>query len=479
MEKCVLKYKYFLDCQTICEVSYSMLISLYILKRHAAPFIGSFLFLMSVFIIQFVMKFMDQLVGKGLSGAVIAELMMLNLAWMVVLAVPMAVLVATLMAFGAMASTNEVTAMKAAGVSLHRMIFPVAIAALIITYLMIEFNNKVLPEANHRSKTLTIDIRRKKPTLTLVPGLFNQDMVGYSMLVRKTFEESNELEGITIYNHSDAGKNTVITAKRGSLSFSSDYIKLVMDLYDGEIHEIEYAKPNAYRVIKFHRQRITTRTEGFDFERSAVDAFTRGDRELSSGEMLYMVDSLTGLTGAITDRIDSYTTGLQDKLFLGSVVQGSSSKDFWKNIEQYSDMKSQIMFYRNNVESEISNIDYQQKQVREYLVEIHKKYSIPVACFVFILVGAPLGVMARRGGFGIAASLSLGFFLLYWSSLIGGEKLADRQIIEPWFGMWAANIVICVLGLFLTYKVGKANIEMNFNWWQRFVPKRFLKQIQQ
>jgi lipopolysaccharide export system permease protein len=454
-----------------------MIISLYILKRHAAPFFGSFLFLMSVFVLQFVMKFMDQLVGKGLSGAVIAELMMLNLAWMMVLAVPMAVLVATLMAFGAMASTNEVTAMKAGGVSLYRMMFPVAIAAMVVTWLMIEFNNKVLPEANHRSKTLTIDIRRKKPTLTLIPGLFNQDMPGYSMLVRKTFEESNALEGVTIYNHSDPNKNTVITAKTGTLSFSGDYRKLIMDLYDGEIHEIDHTKPNMYRTIRFQRQRISTISEGFDFERSAVDQFSRGDRELSSAEMRYMVDSLKDLTNTARIRIAQYGHGLQEKLFLGSVQEGSPASDFWHSVEQYTSISSQLMFFRNNIDSDISNIDYQQKQIREYLVEIHKKYSIPVACFVFILVGAPLGVMARRGGFGIAASLSLGFFLIYWSSLIGGEKLADRHVIEPWFGMWAANMVIGALGLFLTYKVGKENIELNFDWWKRFVPKRLVKAL--
>ena len=454
-----------------------MILSLYILKRHGAPFFGSFFFLMSVFVLQFVMKFMDQLVGKGLSGAVIAELMMLNLAWMVVLAVPMAVLVATLMAFGTMASTNEVTAMKAGGVSLFKMMFPVAIAAMIVTYLMIEFNNKVLPEANHRSKSLTIDIRRKKPTLSLVPGLFNQDMPGMSMLVRKTFEESNELEGVTIYNHSDPNKNTVITAKHGKLSFSEDYRKLIMDLDDGEIHEIDHSRPKMYRTIQFQRQRITTVTEGFDFERSAVDKFSRGDRELSSGEMLYMVDSLEGLTREIQDRINNYTVGLQDKLFMGSVGPMSPAKDFWKNIEQYSDMKSQMMFYRNNIESEISNYEYQEKQIREFLVEIHKKYSIPVACFVFILVGAPLGVMARRGGFGIAASLSLGFFLLYWASLIGGEKLADRHVIEPWVGMWGANIFIGALGMYLTYKVGKENIELNFDWWKKLVPKKLIERM--
>ncbi|MCK9408311.1 MAG: LptF/LptG family permease [Bacteriovoracaceae bacterium] len=452
-----------------------MKISWYILKRHAAPFFGSFLFLMSVFVLQFVMKFMDQLVGKGLSGAVIAELMLLNLAWMMVLAVPMAVLVATLMAFGSMASTNEVTAMKAGGVSLFRMMVPVAIAAMIVTYLMIEFNNKVLPEANHRSKTLTIDIRRKKPTLTLVPGLFNQDMPGYSMLVRKTFEESNALEGVTIYNHTDPNKNTVITAKTGTLSFSGDYRKLIMDLYDGEIHEIDHTKPNMYRTIQFQRQRISTVSEGFDFERSAVDQFSRSDRELSSAEMRFMVDSLSELTETIHNRINHYADGLHEKLFYGSVTPKSPATDFWKNVGQYTSVSSQLLFYRNNIDNDVSNITYQEKQIREYLVEIHKKYSIPFACFIFILVGAPLGVMARRGGFGIAASLSLGFFLLYWSSLIGGEKLADRHVIAPWFGMWGANIVIGVLGVFLTYKVGKENIELNFDWWRRFVPKRLIE----
>ncbi len=456
-----------------------MIIPLYILKRHAAPFFGSFFFLMSVFVLQFVMKFMDQLVGKGLSGAVIAELMVLNLAWMMVLAVPMAVLVATLMAFGGMASSNEVTAMKAGGISLYRMMFPVAIAALVITYLMIEFNNKVLPEANHRSKTLTIDIRRKKPTLSLVPGLFNQDMTGMSILVRKTYEESNELEGVTIYNHSDPNKNTVITARRGILSFSGDYQKLVMDLYDGEIHEVDHTKPNLYRVIHFERQRISTVTEGFDFERSAVDQFSRGDRELSSGEMLYMVDSLKGITVAARQKIMEHTEALNQKLFSGSVDSLAPSKGFWKNIEQYTDMKSQMMFYRNNIESEISNIDYQNKQMREYLVEIHKKYSIPVACFIFILVGAPLGVMARRGGFGIAASLSLGFFLLYWSSLISGEKLADRHVIEPWFGMWGANILLGLFGIFITYKVAKENIELKFDWITWIFPKKLWARITQ
>ena len=449
-----------------------MILFRHILRAHFAPFLGSFIVLMFLFVLQFIMKFMDQLAGKGLSAAVIVELMVLNLAWIVVLAVPMAVLVATLMAFGGLSANSEITAMKASGVSLYRMMFPVLIVSGFLTYLMVQFDNKVLPEANHRLKTLTMDIRRKKPTFTLVPGLFSQDMPGYSMLVRKTFAESNNLEGVIIYDFTNPNKNVVITAKRGMLSFSSDYRRLIMDLYDGEIHELTTTDNMSYRNIVFHRQVLTTQAEGFDFERSGENTFIRGNRELSAGEMLYIVDSLEEQASASRRRINALTDGLQQKLFTGSIAQKSDSYASWRAIEPFTNITSQLMMLRNAIDGELANYSYIDRTMKQYWVEIHKKYSIPVACFVFVLVGAPLGVMSRRGGFGVASSLSLGFFLLYWASLIGGEKLADRELIEPWLGMWIANIVIGVLGVVLTYRIAKENVELRFDWIKRLVPHR-------
>ena len=450
-----------------------MILFRHILRAHFAPFIGSFFVLMFLFVLQFMMKFMDQLAGKGLSGAVIVELMVLNLAWIVVLAVPMAVLVATLMAFGGLSANSEITAMKASGVSLYRMMFPVLIVADILTYLMVEFDNKVLPEANHRLKTLTTDIRRKKPTFTLIPGLFSQDLPGYSMLVRKTFAESNNLEGVIIYDFTNPNKNVTITAKRGVLSFSSDYRRLIMDLYDGEIHELTTTDNKSYRNIKFQRQVLTTQAEGFDFERSGENTFTRGNRELSAGEMLYIVDSLKTQAVASRNRINALTDGLQQKVFSGSITKQSDASASWRAIEPFTNITSQLMMLRNALDGELANYTYLDRTMKQFWVEIHKKYSIPVACFVFVLVGAPLGVMSRRGGFGVAASLSLGFFLLYWASLIGGEKLADRELIEPWLGMWIANIVIGALGVILTYRIAKENVELRFDWFKRLVPRRF------
>ncbi|HTX19420.1 MAG TPA: LptF/LptG family permease [Bacteroidota bacterium] len=454
-----------------------MIVFRHILKAHIAPFIGSFVVLMFLFVLQFMMKFMDQLAGKGLSGAVILELMMLNLAWIVVLAVPMAVLVATLMAFGSLSANSEITALKASGVSLYRMMFPVLVAAGILTYLMVQFDNKVLPEANHRLKTLTIDIRRKKPTLTLIPGLFSQDLPGYSMLVRKTFAESNNLEGVIIYDHTNPAKNVVITAARGALSFSSDYRRLIMDLYDGEIHELGTADNKSYRIIKFERQVLTTEAEGFDFERSSENAISRGDRELSAGEMLYIVDSLRSQEQAARARINALSDGLQEKLFEGSIGPRSVSRPSWRAIEPYTNITSQLMMMRSALDAEVANDNAIQRMIRQFSVEIHKKYSIPLACLVFVLVGAPLGVMSKRGGVGVAASMSLGFFLLYWASLIGGEKLADREFIAPWLGMWIANIVIGAFGLFLTYRIARENVELRFDRWKRLIPRRLKAQL--
>jgi lipopolysaccharide export system permease protein len=264
----------------------------HILKTHIGPFFFAFFTLMFIFLLQFLMRAVNQLVGKGLSAWVIGELVVLSLSSMVVLAAPMAVLVATLMAFGKLASQNEITAMKAGGMSLYRMIAPVVVASLVLTSLLIEFDNNVLPQANHAFKVLMIDIRRTKPTLTINAGVFAQDLPGYSILARKTFEKSNDLEGVTIYDYTDPSSNVVVTAEKGKVSFTPDYRKLIMDLYDGEIHQLGMSDQRVYRRMRYIRHRIIMNAEGFDFERSSLSSFDRSDRELSAQEMSVIVDSL-------------------------------------------------------------------------------------------------------------------------------------------------------------------------------------------
>jgi lipopolysaccharide export system permease protein len=462
----------------IRPTSRRFLLSRYILRAHAGPFLFSVTTLMFLFLLQFVMKFIDQLVGKGLTPWVITEFVALNLAWMLVLAVPMSVLVATLMAFGDLSSKHEVTAMKAGGMSLYRMLLPVVLTASVVAYGLVLFNNDVLPESNHRLKTLTIDIRRKKPTLTLNAGVFSQDIPGYSILVRKTFQNTNDLEGVTLFDHTNPNLIVTITAERGTISFSSDYRKLVMDLWNGEIHELDLAKISSYRRIRFATHRIVMDVQGFDFERSSESMFSRGDRELSAQAMEAIVDSLRGvkqglaraLRDMVTKEFDSRLTGRVDSATVMSGYQRAEPPVLVAlNVSRR--ISASVLTFQQRIE----NVD---RQIDQYLVEIYKKYSIPVACLVFVLVGAPLGIVARRGGFGIAATLSLGFFVLYWACLIGGEKLADRDILSPFLGMWSANIIIGLMGILLTVRIARETVVINWEFLQKYVPRRWRTRLE-
>ncbi|MBI1806700.1 MAG: LptF/LptG family permease [Ignavibacteria bacterium] len=441
----------------------------HILRAHIGPFLFAFIMVMFIFLLQFLMRAVDQLVGKGLSAWVIGELIMLSLSWMVVLAVPMAVLVATLMAFGKLSSHNEITAMKASSMSLYRMIAPVALTAMVITYLLVQFNNNVLPEANHRFKVLMIDIRRIKPTLAIQAGLFSQDIQGYSILARKTFEQSNDLEGVTIYDYTDPTMNVVVTAERGKVSFTPDYRKLIMDLYNGEIHQTNIRDMQTYRRVRYSRHRIVMNAEGFDFERSGENAFDRGDRELSAQNMQKMVDDWERANEKA--RLQAMQTAAP---FGGIMMSPSAIPSHLDQVSLRQRAINLALAQERGIQSNITNqmltIEYNQRQIDQYLVEIHKKYAIPVACLVFVFIGAPLGIIARRGTFGVAATLSLGFFILYWASLIGGEKLADRGFISPWFGMWMANIVLSFLGLYLTLRMGRETPTVDWVSMRRFVP---------
>jgi lipopolysaccharide export system permease protein len=411
------------------------------------------------------MKSIDQLIGKGLSIWIIVQLIVLNLAWMLTLAVPMSVLVATLMAFGSLSSNNEVTIMKASGISLTKLMIPVLICSGILTYLMIRFNNDVLPEANHKARVLLQDISKTKPTFFLESGKFSDDIGGAKIFVRKTYENSNELEGIYIYDYANPNNKNLITAEKGDIGFTNDFKNIVMNLRKGEIHQLnnlDYA--NKYRKVEFDKHRIILDAAGFGFQKSSDNAFIRGDRELSAQAMNVIIDSINNsrkksrenlLTGIYSDvngffkiRYKDTILNKQNTVINKDTINKSGYLSYDTIPFIYRSFISKLSQIQNNSQIE-KQVD---KQIDVYDVEIYKKYSIPFACIIFILIGAPLGYKVKRGGFGIAAGLSLLFFLLYWVSLIGGEKLADRDIVSPFWGMWLVNIILGIFGLYLMFK---------------------------
>lgn len=444
----------------------------YISKSLIGPFIFALSVVIFIFLFQFLIKSLDQFVGKGLSIWLIIQLITLNLAWMLTLAVPMAMLVSSLMAYGSLASGNEITIMKASGISLVRLMIPLIVFSFIMFYLMIRFNNDVLPEANHRARILLYDISKTKPTFILEAGKFSDDLNGVQILVKKTFPNSNNIEGVYIYSYSDPENRTLITAKSGDISFSTDFKKVIMNLNEGEIHQLNSKDVSSkYRSIKFERHRLTFDAEGFGFQNSNENTFSRGDRELSAGAMNLVVDSLMNtrdnLDNKFREALLKDIKSLQSINFRDTIIkkpliqpadlnsEGRIKSDKTRPVSYYDSLSSMIRVLINK-KNEFNNIEAQsqqlEKQIDSYDVEIYKKYSIPFACVVFALLGAPLGYRVKKGGFGIAAGLSLLFFLLYWVCLIGGEKLADRALVSPLSGMWIANIIIGCIGLYLMFK---------------------------
>jgi len=416
------------------------------------------------------MKFADRLVGKGLDTWVIIQLIVLNLSWMVALVVPMATLVATLMAFGNMSQNNEITIMKSSGVSLYKMIIAPLAASIVLAYLLVLFNNDVLPDANHQAKLLMQDISRKKPTLSLEPGIFSQEVSNYAILARGVDSKSNNLSSVTIYDYTNPRKINVVTAEKGVIYFSKDQTKLIMDLTNGEIHETDIYESNTYRKLVFKNHRITMDAEQFSFQQSAPGATaTRGERELSTADMLVIVDSLEA-------NLNQYKTYFKNEvkrqMFLAEnpVIQ-SRSAETKKNVV-YQRLMNHVKNARNQIIANNRRVEYVQSEIDKYMVEVHKKYSIPVACIIFILIGAPLGVMVKKGGFGIAASISLFFFLIYWAFLIGGEKLSERGFFSPFWGMWTANILLGIIGIFLLVKSVKETVTINITFFKKIIPKQ-------
>jgi lipopolysaccharide export system permease protein len=425
-------------------------LSRYVLREHIGPFFFAFLIITFILIIDFVPHLVDMIVGKDLPTSIILKVFFYQIGWMIALAVPMAVLVATLMAFGRLTSDFEVTALKASGVHLLRIMFPVILAACAVAYGLVYFNNNVLPDLNHRARVLMQDIRRMRPTLQMRSGAFVTDIAGYIILVDSVNHKTSELKGVKILELEEKHKAPrTIVAQSGYLTFSRGGHDLTFDLRDGEIHEFDEANPEKYRRLVFSTQQLLISDVSEDFKES--DDQFRTDREKSSQRMLEDIvkweSGIVPYRNKISDLVENRIAGIFADSLPTSPDSLAEDNVALNNLARSAEADSRI------ISRERDGILTQAKLINTYYVEVYKKYSIPTACIVFVLIGAPLGVISKRGNMGISIGISLGLFVVYWAFLIGGEDLADRSIITAFWAMWSANILIGAIGIYLIYIV--------------------------
>lgn len=424
---------------------------------------------------QFLILNIDNLIGKDIPIAIIIELVITNLAYMVVLAAPMAVLVATLMAFGKFSELNELTALRASGVNPIKIIRPVLITSVLLFVGLAWFSNNILPEANQKARSLFIDIRLKKPGFELKPNTFYDGIEGYTFLVERIDGETDSLYNVTLFQKPENNRDRAYIVAEKGLLVSKGEQALSLHLINGNSLKFSQSRKPSNTMIErnsFSKHIMTLDLSDLSFMRSDPENRNRSDRTMNSRAMFAVVDSLfkeindqrkfMGKNTSIFPS-DEYAGGESffnpDKFLPDTLadIPGVSSK--YNVTNSFSNAEIQRTFvaesirqmkdYRRKLETSSANIEWRQKRIARFLVEIHKKLSIPFACVVFILFGAPVGIMTRRGNFGFAALISTVVLTFYWVSLIQGEKLADRLMITPLIGMWTFNIVLSIIGIYL------------------------------
>ncbi len=475
-----------------------------LLKRHVGPFVFCFLIIMFLLLMQFLIQFMDHLVGKGIPFTVVFELIMVNLAYMVVLAVPMTILAASLMAYGKFSEQNEYTAVRAAGVHPFRIIRPVLGVAIIMTLFLGWFSNEVLPEANYKARALFLDIRMKKPGFDLQENTFYEGIEGYTFLVRSIPSESDSLYDITLFQSPEKGRDrAVIKARKGLLESDERNMSLTLRLYEGTV--LRYLQPRSGSANTIHEEtsfdsyRISFDLSDLSFSRTNPEDRRRDGRSMSAQAMMAVVDSLkrdkereirnfrnalksvhvtfqenpdTGIDATdpavddpylqqhnYTDSADLYSARHEDRIGIFPPMDPTpfAALQLFDSLQEQRNAATQATsMLRSNMamaDNLINNLKWREERIARFMVEIHKKASIPAACILFALIGAPLGLLMKNGNMGIHTIISTVLFTYYWISIIQGEKLADRLIISPFAGMWFANFTIAIAAAVLLFLV--------------------------
>ena len=429
------------------------LLTRYILKQLLSPFLFSLLIIIFVLFTQFLLRAIDRFIGKGLDIGTIFEYLFLNLGWIAALSVPMAVLVAALMSFGQFSEDNEITAMRASGISFNTILRPAILFGITISGVLILFNSFIMPEMNFKARMLSGDIYRKRPDLNIEPGYFMDDLPSYSMIIRD--KEGDTLKDVRIFSKGSGQTQTSIHSKTGELSTIDDAI--VLDMFNGEIHELDTRDFGNYRRIEFDKHKITIAADDLFLNRR--DTTSRSDREMTVPMIFDKRENISKRIDIVNSRIGrAFTrTGLdsivpnsfdESKVILLDYKKSYNADTSFTPDQKYKKEKD-INITERQLRNEYNLLRSYMKSSSKYEVELHKKFSLPIACILFVMTGASLGVLFRKGGFTIAVGLSFGFFLIYYIMMIGGEDLADRNIVSPVVGVWSPNVILLAISMYL------------------------------
>ena len=471
---------------------------LYIVKSFIGPFFVTLLISLFVLLMQFLWVYLDELVGKGLDFSVILEFIVYTMAMLMTNALPLAMLLASIMTFGDLGENNELLAMKAAGISLYRIMKPVIVLSILLSIGSFYFYNNVIPVSYKKLIALMSSIRQLRPEIIVKEGVFSNEIDNYSIKVGKKSPGGEMLYDIMIYDHTeDKGNVTITVADSGTMKITKDKKYMILNLYSGQTHsEMQPSDRRRLtypaRTDKFTKQSIFTVLQGMELERKDESVFKNQNRALNNAQIVYFVDSIGKQLNK--RRLDhslslTYLTPLSTNIV--KLGRKDTSKIKPLKMVQYIDIDAEITNLSPGVRSATINtalnnarnntrvnqqaqemIISTQRNLNRFGIEWHKKYTFAVACLVFLFIGAPLGAIIRKGGLGMPLVISVVLFIFYWIITTTFEKFA-RESIPVWQGVWFATFIFLPAGVFLTYKAANDSVVFNLNSYGEFFKKIF------
>lgn len=441
-----------------------------ILKSFIGPLVLTFAIAVFVLLMQFIWKYIDDLVGKGLEFTVIAELLFYASATFVPMALPISVLFASIMTMGNFGEKYELVAMKAGGISLRRVMMPMAFVALLLTGTAFYFANNVMPAAMLKYRTILYDITRKKPAINIRPYEYYSELEGYVIRINGKDPDGVTMRDITIYDNTRGyGQSNIIVAKSGKMQTSTDDRYMLFTLYDGCYYS-ESSEGSNYRTrpltrVNFTEEVMTFDISSFAFDKSSDDDFKGAYQMMNVAQLKETAHGLEkyreGLRGDFAGHVDSRMRGYTDERCKKATPEAKASPGRYYADKGVSnapeDQRRWMLEYARSEASqaldETRNYDgilsAESSWINRHYIEMHRKFTLSVACLLLFLVGAPFGSIVRKGGLGLPLVASVAFFVAYYVVGMICEK-AVRESAMPAIGMWVSSFVLLPIGIMLT-----------------------------
>ncbi len=467
---------------------------LLILRSYLGPFAMTFLISLFILTMQFLWKYIDDLVGKGLEWYIIAKLLFYASSTFVPLALPLAILLSSLMTFGNLGEHYELVAMKAAGISLRKAMRPLVVLSIIISIAAFYFSNNILPSANLKMLSLLYDVREKRPALNIKEGVFYNGIDGFVIKIGKKERDNKTIRNILIYDHTSRMGNTNITiADSGKMEVTQDKRYLIFTLYNG-INYDEKIKNRAHLVnrplqkTKFREEYRRFDLSAFAFKKTNEEFFKDNYQMMNLNMLATTVDSLAkNLKSRRIKYSESFRTNFYRYSRVDTIIFAPNDSleelksDFLSNFEKEDKRNILALALRttrnikDNIDFHKNDFSYKMRRLAKHQIEYHKKFTLSFACFLLFFIGAPLGAIIRKGGLGLPVVISIIFFVIFWVVSVTSEKSARECVTEPHLAMWISSAFLFPIGLFLTFKATTDSPLMDANAWKKIFKRIFFR----